>query len=96
MNWGYERLALTSDSEIKKFILEIEEEEEGQPLHPPSCNTPLFLLYESLLKQAQEDPIGVEAPFVPVVLTSNGYEFSHEGAQEEVKRAEEAHPGPHF
>ena len=84
-NWQYEPLSLNSHIKLRDFIIEVEEEEYTQTLYPPSCETPLFLEYERLLQEAQADPIGVEVPYVPVVFTVNGYEFSHEGAKEEAK-----------
>ena len=85
-NWSYERLSLNSQTTPRDFILDIAEEEYGQPLYPPSCETPLFIEYEQVLKAAQADPIGVEVPYVPVVFTSNGYEFSQEGAKQEAEK----------
>ena len=84
--WSYERLSLNSHPELRDFILDIEDEEYGQPLYPPSCETPLFTEYKKTLKAAKADPIGVEMPYVPVILTPNGYEFSHEGAKEEAEK----------
>ncbi len=75
-------------SQIKQrnFILDIEGQEVQHRLYPPSIETPLFTEYEELLLAAQEDPIGVEAPYIPVMLTCMGYEFSHEGAAEESEK----------
>ena len=79
-------MSLISQIKQRNFILDIEGQEVQHRLYPPSIYTPLFTEYEELLQVAQEDPIGVEAPYVPVMLTSNGYEFSHEGAVEEAEK----------
>ena len=84
ISWFYEQMSLISQIKQRNFILDIEGQEVQHRLYPPSIDTPLFTEYEELLQAAQKDPIGVEAPYIPVMLTCNGYEFSHEGAVEEL------------
>lgn len=84
--WFFERVSLQSQIKLRDFKLDIEGEETKYLLYPPSCETHLFTEYEEILQAAQEDPLGVEAPYVPVMLTCNGYEFSHEGAVEEMEK----------
>ena len=86
ISWFYERISLKSQIKQRNFILDIEGQEVQHRLYPSSIDTPLFTEYEELLLAAQQDPIGVEAPYVPVILTCNGYEFSHEGAAEESEK----------